>query len=128
MITLPPGTIEGRARRLVDGMREKTGVQLDLSLRPGRSVTGGGSAPGEGLPTTLVAVRSRGAGAQRLEERLRRRPIPVIARVEAGELLLDLRTVPEEQDALLAEALAEAASAEPPAAAAPGPPLAPVRR
>jgi L-seryl-tRNA(Ser) seleniumtransferase len=128
MITLPPGTIEGRARRLVDGMREKTGVQLDLSLRPGRSVTGGGSAPGEGLPTTLVAVRSRGAGAQRLEERLRRRPIPVIARVEAGELLLDLRTVPEEQDALLAEALAEAATAEPPAAAAPGPPLEPVRR
>jgi L-seryl-tRNA(Ser) seleniumtransferase len=70
-------------------------------------MTGGGSAPGEGLPTTLVAVRAADAGPQTLEQRLRRRPVPVIARVEAGCLALDLRTVDEEQDALLVEALAE---------------------
>jgi L-seryl-tRNA(Ser) seleniumtransferase len=137
MITLPPGAIEARARRLVDRVRAQTGVRIELSLRPGLSVTGGGSAPGEGLPTTLVAARAAGAGAQALEERLRRRPLPVIARVEAGDVLLDLRTVSEEQDALLADALAEAASAAsgasaasaaPATAAVPRAPVAPVRR
>ena len=123
MITLPPGIIEGRARRLVDEVRGKTGERLDLSLRPGVSVTGGGSAPGQGLPTTLVAMRSLRSSARTLEERLRRRPLPVIARVEGGEVLLDLRTVPEEQDTPLAEALVEAASAEPQAPAAPAPPV-----
>jgi L-seryl-tRNA(Ser) seleniumtransferase len=125
MIALPAAAIDGRARRLVDQVRARAGGKLELSLRPGLSVTGGGSAPGEGLPTTLVAVRASGSSARTLEERLRRRPLPIIARVEAGDLLLDLRTVTEEQDTLLAAALAEAASEVP---AAPAAPAAPVRR
>jgi L-seryl-tRNA(Ser) seleniumtransferase len=122
MIALPAAAIDGRARRLVDQVRARVGEKLDLSLRPGLSVTGGGSAPGEGLPTTLVAVRASGSSARTLEERLRRRPLPIIARVEAGDLLLDLRTVTEEQDTLLAAALADASSE------APAAPAAPVRR
>jgi L-seryl-tRNA(Ser) seleniumtransferase len=125
MIALPAAAIDGRARRLVDQVRARAGGKLDLSLRPGLSVTGGGSAPGEGLPTTLVAVRASGSSARTLEERLRRRPLPIIARVEAGDLLLDLRTVTEEQDTLLAAALADASSEVPTAPAAPA---APVRR
>jgi L-seryl-tRNA(Ser) seleniumtransferase len=123
MIALSPEAIESRARRLVDQVRARAGGSLELSLRAGLSVTGGGSAPGEGLPTTLVAVRGAGASVRMLEERLRRRPLPVIARVEAGDLLFDLRTVTEEQDALLAGALADAASAEPTAPATPASPL-----
>ena len=119
MIALPSLAIEGRARLLIDRLGARTGGRHELSLRPGVSMTGGGSAPGEGLPTTLVAVRPAGTGPQALEQRLRRRPVPVIARVEAGSLVLDLRTVGEEQDEplveALAEALAEPAQAPPPA-------------
>jgi L-seryl-tRNA(Ser) seleniumtransferase len=107
MIALSQAAIEARARRLIDRVRARTGERLEMTLRPGSSMTGGGSAPGEGLPTALVAVRAADAGPQTLEQRLRRRPVPVIARVEAGCLALDLRTVDEEQDALLVEALAE---------------------
>ena len=68
----------------------------------GRSLTGGGSAPGEGLPTALVALRVQGVGAKAFEARLRGRPVPVIARIEEDALILDLRTVaPEEEEALL---------------------------
>ena len=50
---------------------------------------GGGSLPGETLPTKLVAVHHRGAAAQAA----RLRTHGIIARVQEGQLLLDPRTV-----------------------------------
>jgi len=50
---------------------------------------GGGSLPGETLPTKLVAVRHRGAAAQAA----RLRTHGIIARMQEGQLLLDPRTV-----------------------------------
>jgi L-seryl-tRNA(Ser) seleniumtransferase len=67
----------------------------------GESVIGGGSTPGQSLPTWLIAIRS--ADVNSIEERLRTGEPPVIARIEAGQLMLDLRTVaPEEEEALVA--------------------------
>lgn len=71
---------------------------------PGRSVVGGGSTPEQSLPTWLVAIR--GADASGLEQRLRRSEPPIIARIQDGRLLLDLRTVfPEEEPELVAALL-----------------------
>ena len=61
-------------------------------------MSGGGSAPEEPLPTTLLALRSGKLSARRIEERLRRSDPPVIARIEGRRVLLDLRTVPEHQE------------------------------
>ena len=73
----------------------------------GASTVGGGSAPGAALPTWLVAVAKRRTVARRSHraERLRRLRPPVIARIEHGQLLLDLRTVLPHQDAELAASL-----------------------
>ena len=62
---------------------------LDAAVIDGRSTVGGGSLPGETLPTKLVAVRHRGAAAQAA----RLRTHGIIARVQEGQLLLDPRTV-----------------------------------
>ena len=62
---------------------------LDASVIDGQSTVGGGSLPGETLPTKLVAVRHRGAAAQAA----RLRTHGIIARVQEGQLLLDPRTV-----------------------------------
>ena len=62
---------------------------LDASVIDGQSTVGGGSLPGETLPTKLVAVRHRGGAAQAT----RLRTHGIIARVQEGQLLLDPRTV-----------------------------------
>ncbi len=69
------------------------------------SVIGGGSAPGATLPTRALAVSSADMGADAMAEKLRKWTTPIIARVEEGRVLLDLRTVAPEQDAVIAEAL-----------------------
>jgi L-seryl-tRNA(Ser) seleniumtransferase len=101
--------IEERARRLVDRVAARTGHVLSLATVPGLSVPGGGSAPQEGLPTALVAVTSDRLSARVIEEGLRGFTTPVIARIEEGKVLLDLRTVLEEQEPVVAEALAAVA-------------------
>src|SRR5215211_650706 len=92
------------------------------SLRTGASVAGGGSLPGEGLESVLVEVDPAPAGAAAVLARLRAGDPPVVARAERGRVVLDLRTVPPEQDAPVARAVAAALGSPPAAAAAPSGP------
>lgn len=64
----------------------------------GVSTIGGGSAPGAELPTRLVEIARDGASADEIASRLRASDPPVIARIEHDRVVLDLRTVPPEQD------------------------------
>ena len=75
------------------------------------SVAGGGSTPGYSLPTYLLAITPKTISAAELAARLRRHEPPVIVRVEAGRVLLDLRTVFEDQHAALVAALRSALAA-----------------
>ncbi len=92
MIALAPETLRRRARRLAR--------RLGAEVIAGHSTVGGGSLPGETLPTYLVALRTPSPDA--LARRLRLGEPPVIGRIEEDRFLLDLRTVaPEEEFALL---------------------------
>jgi L-seryl-tRNA(Ser) seleniumtransferase len=88
-------------------------VGAAASLRTGVSVAGGGSLPGEGLESVLVEVDPAPAGAAAVLARLRAGDPPVVARAERERVLLDLRTVPPEQDALVGRALAAALGTPP---------------
>jgi len=79
-------------------------------VREGRSAVGGGSLPGETLPTFVWALPAE--RPQELARRLRESAPPVIARVEEEALILDPRTVlPGEEDHLLAAVRAVLADA-----------------
>jgi L-seryl-tRNA(Ser) seleniumtransferase len=71
-----------------------------------RSTVGGGSLPGASMPSFGLAVAGR--SADRLLAALRSGEPPVIGRIESGEVLLDLRTVPPEQDQALLRAVRRA--------------------
>jgi L-seryl-tRNA(Ser) seleniumtransferase len=86
-------------------LREAGTSPLRLELVDGLSVLGGGSAPGQALPTRLIALRHATESATALEKRLRAWNPPVIARVEEDAVLLDLRTVLPEQEEALIEAV-----------------------
>jgi len=72
--------------------------KLQVEIVDGESVIGGGAAPSSILPTRLIALSCAGVSADELSARLRAANPPVIARVEDGRVLLDLRTVFPEQD------------------------------
>jgi L-seryl-tRNA(Ser) seleniumtransferase len=75
-------------------------AHVDGQVVETRSTVGGGSLPGETQPSRAVALNG---DAEALARALRMAPTPVIGRIEHDRLLLDLRTVLPEQDALLAE-------------------------
>jgi L-seryl-tRNA(Ser) seleniumtransferase len=80
-------------------------------VRDGVSVAGGGSLPGEGLPSVLVEVDPGSAGDEAILAGLRAADPPVIARAERGRVIVDLRTVPPQQDRAVSRALREALGA-----------------
>ena len=66
------------------------------------SEIGGGSLPGQTLPTWAIALEG---DVVALARRLRQAPTPVYGRIEKGRLLLDLRTVDEDEEEALVAAL-----------------------
>ena len=78
---------------------------VGVEVVDGESVIGGGAAPTAVLPTRQLAMTCQGLSADEIAARLRASNRPVVARVEHGRVLLDLRTVFPEQDELLTNIL-----------------------
>jgi L-seryl-tRNA(Ser) seleniumtransferase len=104
MMRLTEDELQQRAEHIVRHLRSAA-PQLEVEIVDSRSVLGGGSAPGTTLPSRAVAVKNAGVSADRILERLRQWETPIIARVEENRVLLDLRTVDPEQDAVITAAL-----------------------
>jgi L-seryl-tRNA(Ser) seleniumtransferase len=102
MMSLSNEEIGARAESIAS--RVQSG-KVKIDIVDGESVIGGGAAPSSVLPTRLLAVMCSGVSADELSERLRASDPPLIARVEEGRVLLDLRTVFPEQDHLIVDAL-----------------------
>ena len=103
MIATPLEAIQERAEAWAERLREAGAA---ASVVDGRSAVGGGSLPGETLPTKLVAIEAD--SPDELARRLRLGDPPVIGRIEGDRLLLDPRTVLEGEDELLLEAVRRA--------------------
>jgi L-seryl-tRNA(Ser) seleniumtransferase len=103
MMRLSKHAIAARAEAVAEQLR--TSPQLEVEGIDGESVIGGGAAPSSTLPTRLLAVALKGLSAEELLARLRSTEFPVIARVQDGRVLLDLRTVFAEQDEVVVSAL-----------------------
>jgi L-seryl-tRNA(Ser) seleniumtransferase len=79
--------------------------RLAVEIVDGDSVIGGGAAPSAVLPTRMLAISVGGLSADELAARLRASVPPIVARVEQGRVLLDLRTVFPEQDEAVTRSL-----------------------
>jgi L-seryl-tRNA(Ser) seleniumtransferase len=93
-------------RRAHAWIRKLKGLGVDAQVVPGRSAVGGGSLPGETLPTYLVALVA--ASPDSVAARLRTGEPPMITRIEEDRVVLDPRTVLPEQEAVLMPLVAEA--------------------
>jgi L-seryl-tRNA(Ser) seleniumtransferase len=96
--------IGARAGCLVERIGPLRHVRLEIV--DGFSAVGGGAAPATAIRTRLVAVTHADLSAQEIEKRLRiADDVPVIARIENDAVMLDLRTVPVDDEPPLIEAI-----------------------
>jgi L-seryl-tRNA(Ser) seleniumtransferase len=93
MLRMSANEIRTRAEKL----RERV---PSLEIIEGRSVAGGGSTPDQSLPTWLLAISG---DEVQIEKELRANRI--IARIENNRVVLDLRTVFPEEEALILRSL-----------------------
>jgi len=106
MISAQPEKIANRARTWAMKLQAQG---IPARTQRGESTIGGGSLPGETLPTTLLALDAAKLPlpVDELAKRLRLRSTPIITRILRDTLLLDPRTVLEEQDEEVVQGLGE---------------------
>jgi L-seryl-tRNA(Ser) seleniumtransferase len=68
------------------------------------SMVGGGSMPEVKIATFVIKVKSSNFRSEEIEKRLRLNKVPIIARVNAGEVILDLRTITDKDFEIITEA------------------------
>ncbi|HAM32809.1 MAG TPA: L-seryl-tRNA(Sec) selenium transferase [Deltaproteobacteria bacterium] len=107
MLLEPEGRVRARARRLMRALRA-SGTVLSLAIERGGTSPGGGALPDIFLPTACVAVSHPRIPEEAMEERLRRGTPPVVARIGKGKVLIDLRTVRDDEVPELAAAVLDA--------------------
>ncbi len=107
MLGLSPDSIEKRAHDFVARLtHDLESSRLTASVIAGQSAVGGGSGPNVHPPTALIALKHQGLKADQIEQKLRQSSPPVIARIGDNLVLLDLRTVQENEEFELLEAVA----------------------
>ncbi len=104
-LTESPATVKKRALKLMTRLRKENLDALQFSLREDFAAAGGGSLPTQKIPTTLVGIKSGKMPAGKMEEKLRKVEVPVIVRTDKDEILVDLRTVAEDEFAFIIEGL-----------------------
>jgi L-seryl-tRNA(Ser) seleniumtransferase len=115
LLGAPVGSLVERAGRLAAALRDDPG--WDVTVVEGAAYLGGGSAPVEPIATAAVRIAPGSSGPQvsegTLARALRLGDPPVVARVQGGAVLLDLRAVDEADDAALLAAVRRAADGPP---------------
>jgi L-seryl-tRNA(Ser) seleniumtransferase len=106
MIATPVQVLARRARKWQRALKE---AGTPASVVAAESTVGGGSLPGQTLPTRALALEVSSPDA--LAAHLRAADPPIVARIEDDRLLLDPRTVLPEQDSMLIEVVRAALTA-----------------
>ena len=98
MLSLTYEQLDQRAKALIERIQMLKLKRVSAETMPGQSAIGGGAGTGVKLETTLIAVRHSALSSDDLADALRRAKPPVVARINGGLVVLDLRTVNESDD------------------------------
>lgn len=90
MLARSPDELRQQADTLAQNLRKILRV-VEVSVVPHEAFLGGGSLPGQTLPS--YAVRIDAEDAPELARRLREATVPVVSRVHDGAIFLDMRTL-----------------------------------
>lgn len=108
MLALSADELKAKAEALKDKITTATGERVRVEVLPGTSQAGGGALPGVEMPTFLVAISPKSKTAAAVEAGLRTANPPVMARIHRDLLLLDPRTLSDDEYDLVGAALVQA--------------------
>jgi len=101
----PNGTLKKRALSLVQGAKPHAPTSVSLGVEEQVTYVGGGSMPGESLPTVVVTVTDEKLAPEAFAKRLRMGNPALFTRVQGEQLILDLRTLGADEIPLAVGAL-----------------------
>ncbi|MEK0431445.1 MAG: hypothetical protein RL139_1249, partial [Gemmatimonadota bacterium] len=104
MLTADPAALRARADAVAEAVR-RSRPEAAVAVEPSEATVGGGAFPTARLASWAVTV---GGDVETIEARLRAGAVPVVARIAESRVRLDLRSVPPDDDASLAELLGQA--------------------
>jgi L-seryl-tRNA(Ser) seleniumtransferase len=107
MLAITSEEMKRRATTFAAALQANVGEDTGVEIVRGESRIGGGSAPDVKPETILVSLRHSKLSADEIEERLRAAETPIIARIENDLVVIDLRTVAEEDEEVLIETIGE---------------------
>jgi L-seryl-tRNA(Ser) seleniumtransferase len=108
MLTLDLSKLKRRGKRLLKRLQGMTEKRAQFTLGEDVSQVGGGALPLQNLPTIILAIKPVNFSVNSLEENLRKGEPPIITRISKDELILDMRTVFDEEIPLLATGIEKA--------------------
>ncbi len=97
--------LKKRGQRIKKNLQTEIKAEAELSLIEGGSQVGSGSAPVETIPTILLKIQPASLSTENLAKKLRTHNPPIFTRVQKEAVLFDLRTIREEEDSIVLEAL-----------------------
>jgi L-seryl-tRNA(Ser) seleniumtransferase len=112
MLGEPAQAVRGRARRVVRGLGAELAVLTGAEVIASTAEVGGGSMPLARIPSYAVSMRAPRGKTAEFARALRLGPDPVLGRIEADRLLLDMRTVAKSEVPRLVASLVRAIQGE----------------
>jgi len=97
--------LKKRGQKIQKKLQAQISSKVEISLVEGGSQVGSGSVPVETIPTMLLKVRPASLSVETLAKKLRFANPPIFTRVHKEAVLFDLRTIRENEDALVLDAL-----------------------
>lgn len=108
MFSLKIDDLKKRGRKMMKKLYAEIKKEAELSLEEGGSQVGSGSVPVETIPTMLLKIQPANLSAENLAKKMRLGSPPVFTRVHKEAVLLDLRTIREEEDVPVCESILSA--------------------
>jgi len=113
MLCLDQKRLKQRAKRLFKRLSEGIEKYAKINLKEDFSQVGGGALPLQELKTIVVSIKPLIFSVNKLEENLRKGDPPIIARISKDELILDMRTIFDDDIPLLASGIENALKKNP---------------
>lgn len=101
MLTCEPESIKKKGQRIIRRLGGATKLKNHIQLQPTVSRVGGGAMPEHGLDSWALALQPGDIGASGLERWFRSLSVPLILRIEDDKMIVDLRTILDEDIPLL---------------------------
>ena len=96
---------EKRANAMLKAIGPGIAERAEISVIDGGSQVGSGAVPVETIPTKLIQIIPKAISAETLGQELRRNNPPIFTRVQKGAVWIDLRTVSEDEETIVRDAL-----------------------